>query len=299
MMTTILAALALQAATQPSVTIAPAPDGKDEVVVTARDKRERDKEIRQFVRGFAQLEGIDPLARFSDSAICPGVYGPPDAQRRAIAQRMRRVAGAAGLKVDKADCRPNVLVILTPDRKRTLAWLQRNRPNMFLSGRREPVDVRDDGKVSIAWQVMGLVDLWGMPIPVGIPDTSLLSGATWVSGDGASRINAIVRPAVYFAAVIIDAAAIDGLTVTQLADHALMRTMAGADPGRLKASSTPSVARLLDTPVGGEAPVTLTAWDFSYLKALYAVPANHFGQRQLTTIKRHMIRDQTAAANPR
>lgn len=280
-----LAVLAAQSAPAPADATP-----SSEVVVRARRGSEA-SEIHRFMRGFVELEGSDPLARFSTAAVCPGVAGLGEPQRTAIVARMRRVAQAAGLDVDRPGCRANALLILAPQRRQMLAWLRRARPNMFMSARREPVDVRDDGRATVAWQLLGMHDRWGTPIPGG-------SGgfATIALPDGASRLIAPVRPVVHFAAVLIDAVAIEGLTTTQLADYALLRLVAGADPARV-AAGPPSIVRVLETPDGGEAPLTLTDWDFRYLKALYAVPPNHYGPRQRTAIKERMLRERRAAAD--
>ena len=74
-------------------------------------------------------------------------------------------------------------------------------------------------------------------------------------------------------ALVIESAAIEGLTTIQLADYAAMRAFTGADPARLPDRNLPTILTLLDTPMGSAAPVTLTDWDLAFLESLYASDA--------------------------
>jgi len=88
--------------------------------------------------------------------------------------------------------------------------------------------------------------------------------------------------------VVVDIDALGGLTVTQLADYAAMRAFARTDPERLEKSSVRSILTVLDTPIGGLAPVTLTEWDLAFLKALYGSAANRIAFQQRNEMK-HLV----------
>ena len=73
----------------------PAATDEAEILVTAPSDKNR--QVRDFVDALAQAPGAQgQLARFERSA-CPIVLGLPEAQNRAVATRMRRVAEAAGV----------------------------------------------------------------------------------------------------------------------------------------------------------------------------------------------------------
>ena len=87
------------------------------------------------------------------------------------------------------------------------------------------------------------------------------------------------RPQFGAAVVVVEGSALAGLTLTQLGDYAAMRAYSGADPARLP-SSAPTILRVVDAPLGSEVPVTMTNWDFSFLRGLYAGDWNLFKAAQ-------------------
>ena len=101
-----------------------------------------------------------------------------------------------------------------------------------------------------------------------------------------TRLNAAARPIFTAAAVVVERDALTGLSTTQLADYALMRALARADPHRLTASSPATILRVLEAPMGSELPVTLTRWDLGFLRGLYASRDNLYATAQRGEIRR-------------
>jgi hypothetical protein len=93
------------------------------------------------------------------------------------------------------------------------------------------------------------------------------------------------------AALIVEQGALDGLSTTQLADYAAMRLFAKTDPQRLAGSSAPTIMGILDAPMGSAVPLTLTDWDLSFLRGLYASPNNLYAGAQRSTITRQITSD--------
>src|SRR4051794_19996186 len=108
MLMAIAFALAMQAATPAP---APAQPGPDIVVQGTRDVERR---ISSFIRALTDVPLSGEISRF-DWAVCPAVAGLSDRQNDTAAERMRAVADAAGIPVGKANCKPNVLVVVTTD----------------------------------------------------------------------------------------------------------------------------------------------------------------------------------------
>ena len=82
-----------------------------------------------------------------------------------------------------------------------------------------------------------------------------------------------------------------GLTPTQLADYAAMRSFVRTDPAKLAGSPAPSILKIIDAPADAAVPVTLTQWDLSFLKGVYASTANAYSASQRSEIRRSMGRD--------
>lgn len=103
-----------------------------------------------------------------------------------------------------------------------------------------------------------------------------------------SRITAPGRLHFSAAVVVVEADALDGLTTTQLADYAAMRAFAKTDPARLPPSPPPTILTVLDVPMGGAVPITLTEWDLGFLRGLYDSQANLYGAAQRSQIRRKL-----------
>jgi len=73
-----------------------------------------------------------------------------------------------------------------------------------------------------------------------------------------------------------------------------MRFFAGAAPRKLARSAAPTILKIIDAPPDAPVPVTLTEWDLSFLKGLYASTANAYSGSQRSEIKKAMARDLTA-----
>jgi hypothetical protein len=259
-------------------------DEAPEIVVVGQ--RDREQQIRDFVDALSSGSPADPIARFDGSSVCPAAVGLSEPQNAAVAARMRRVAEGAGLRLAGANCEPNVLVIVAPDKKKVVDWLQKKRPGYFRDAADRYVEVRDQPGPVTAWHLEGLVDRSGLLVPVDRSDDVSVVNATGTS----LRLTAAARPIFLASILVIEAEALIGLTTTQIADYSAMRAFAPADPARV-ARSAPTILNILDAPKDTPQPVTLTRWDFEYLKALYASPKYRLSPEQRAGIRRRMRGD--------
>ena len=80
--------------------------------------------------------------------------------------------------------------------------------------------------------------------------------------------------------VVVDVKAAAGLTTTELADYAVMRTFAATDPDRVVKTGVPTILGVLGQPYDKALPVTLTYWDLGLLKALYSTDNAYYARYQ-------------------
>ena len=283
-----LAALLLTAplaAQQPAPSPPASAAGQDVVVTAARDP---EREVQAFVEALTPASGgaRAQLSRFETRRVCPTVIGVAPAQRDAIVARMRRVAAAAGAPVAGARCHPNVVLAVAADKRAFIELLAHKYPEMLgeLSSREAQQLAQSPGPAA-AWQLAGpLLNADGVEIPD--PKTGEVAANQTVAAG--SRITAASRPHVAAAMVVVERAALVGLTITQLADYATVRALSRADPAALGGSAAPTILTVLEAAPGSETPVTLTSWDMDFLKALYVVPENIYAASQRSAIRRGM-----------
>lgn len=247
--------------------------------------RPSDSQIRRFIDAMARAPGADQMSRF-DLPVCPQAAGLTPSHNSAIENRLRRVAGAAGIRVAPAGCAPNVIVVVTRDKSEVIKQLRRVHPGYFPDRTRPEYRRLSAPGAVAAWHVEGRLTHRGEELREGF-DKQVFE-VTSDPHHGASRIAVSSHPHFLASVVVVEMNAVSGLSTTQLADYAAMRAFARTDPARLKDLEIPTILTALDTPVGEEVPVTLTQWDLSYLKALYATPINQLAAQQRGDIRRQL-----------
>jgi hypothetical protein len=90
-----------------------------------------------------------------------------------------------------------------------------------------------------------------------------------------------VRQDIIGAVIVIDVAAVDGMTIAQVADYAAMRGLARTHPpGRPGTVGT--ILNLFDP--AAVAPLEMTVFDLAYLRALYGSVANLAGVAKVAQV---------------
>jgi len=256
-------------ATGAQAVAAPATQTGEQPTITVTGERPTDAQVQHFVEAFAIASHSDRLARF-ESAVCPVALGLADKFNRDVEKRLRRLAAAAGMRVEKEGCGGNVLVFVTTDKKALLGSIRKTRPRLF--GQMTPGQISSlvaSAEPAIAWQVLEIRGADGRTLANGggngdRPDT--LYGVT------SSRLLPQTRVDVSAAVVVLEASAVSGVTVTQLADYAAMRAFAHTDPDAAARQNAPTILKLLaDKKAARASPLSLTAWDLAYLKSLYGI----------------------------
>jgi hypothetical protein len=277
---------------QPATAGSAPPDDSSPIVVTGR--RNDAEDMRNFVRAVTHTRpGVLP-SRFEQS-VCPAALGLPPAQAAAVARRMRRIAREVGIPVGGERCAPNVVVMVTRDKQAFLDELNRKHAQYFGQLSRSQVRKlsRQPGP-AVAWQTQGApVSARGVELFYDPAFDAYVNKTT----EAPSRISAGARPQYDGAVVVVERRALAGLTVTQLADYAAMRSFAGADPRRLPPTSLPTILRVLEAPMGTAVPLSMTQWDLAFLRGFYSAPRNINTAGQRSAIDRSMQQDLDRAKN--
>ncbi|HKX91659.1 MAG TPA: hypothetical protein VJM15_04450 [Sphingomicrobium sp.] len=273
------------------------PPAASESTIVVEGSRVPKKQVDEFVRSLTIAPSLGQIARFHWS-VCPAVLGLPDRQNRQIEQRMRAVASAAAIPVGKADCVANSIVIVTDDRRALIEGLARKYPSYF----HNVVSVKsliDRPGHAVAWHVEGFVDAEGQ---AALGSSRQLGGSVGPPGShvpvtestSGGRLHTQTARQFIAGVLVLDRQGLSGLTTTQVADYAAMRLFARTDPVKLKATATATILKVLDIPMGSPTPVTLTAWDLGYLKALYASDARQLAQQQRGEMRDMLAKDVVA-----
>jgi hypothetical protein len=288
-MTQIASLLIVLAASVASAAIAqqpPPPSDQAPIVVTG-DKTSKEA-VRNFVRDLTPVGAGGQLSRFEDK-VCPIVFGLAPTQNAAVEDRIRQVAKTAGIYVTAAKCSPNVVLIVASDKRAVLEDLRRHHADYFgdLSGNQIRAVIRNPAPVD-AWQIQG--------VPLSQDGRELHQNAQGVVENyttaRASRIGTTARPQFEAAVVVVAFDALDGLSVNQLADYVALRALTGADPAKLRKAAPPTILRVFDAPFGSEVPITLTAWDLSFLRNYYDARRNLTAAAQRSAIAKAMTDDR-------
>ena len=314
----ILAAAAAFAA--PALAQQSAPRAEDSVVVV-EGVRVNERQIDTFVDALTDVEFGGQIGRFERLA-CPAAVGLLSAEQNAdIVSRLRVVAEAAGIEVGEEGCRPNLLVVVTHNKREFIEQLDRRYPAYFhaMSARQVRRLAQSHDPVAV-WHVEGRIGPDGQEAPLAVPnfaggmiltpdgfgrpmqgpDGNLIGGdftvvdVTYTPG----RIRATTRPHFVASVIVAELGALAGLTTTQFADYAAMRTFAETEPARVALTGVPTILKAIDAPLDSAVPLTLTHWDLSFLRALYALPENQFENMQRSNMRRLMTEELVNAAGP-
>lgn len=282
---TVLAAL-LAAQGSPG-SPSPAPQSSQDIVVEG--VRQQREQVRQFIRALSDVPNFGQIAKFH-APVCPAVMGLPEAQNRMVAERMKKVAEAAGIRTGDAKCKPNVFLIASQDKGSTIEALYRSYPAYFGEMRaREVRKLIASKSPSVAWQVKGLLSADGTVLKKTPLDGYYVNEGT----NSGSRVRAGTMPQFVASMVMVERQALTGLTVTQVADFAAMRAFADTNPAKAAGAGAPTILTILDKADNQMVPVTLTHWDLGYLKSLYATSNAYYASYQRGEMEQVVEREVT------
>ena len=242
----------------------------DEIVVEGQrpDALQTLREVR------ALSQDIDGNMTRFELPVCPGVAGMPGRLAAAIVGRMRADVQAVGAELAPEGCHPNLTLIVTEDGAALVDGLARKAPTMFgfmtssqITGLR-----RSEGPAWV-WQATQPKRADGGPVQMldqislgSGPPHHVSKGAYAVPNASLSRLSSPVRRDTGLAFVVLSRAAIEGKSITQLADYGVLRGLARTNQDSGDAAGTQSIAALFATP----SPEEWTEFDRAYLTSLYS-----------------------------
>jgi hypothetical protein len=281
----LLLAAAVPAAAQ---TASPAPEDQAIVVTGQKDSHEA---IANFVHSLTPVDSNGQLSRFEHS-VGPVVNALAAPQRAAVEARMRLVAGNIGVTVGGKGCVPNLVLAVTADKRIFIEALRHDRGDYFGDMPTRKIKAMEGStEPAAAWNIAGP--------PMSADGRELYwdpAFNTWRNSttESGSRISVAVHPQFDAAMVVVEKRSLAGVTTTQLADYAILRALTGADPEKLGNSGAPTILHVLEVPVGGTAPITMTSWDYAFLKGFYDARRNLSTSRQRSAIGETIQKQVTA-----
>lgn len=290
MMTMVLLAMALAGEPAPAAGLVPVPADPRELVVTGQ--RGRDRRSEMFVDAIVQPSQHDQIARFEDP-LCPTSIGLAGQDAGIVERRIRAVAEAADVRTAKPGCRPNLVILVVDDRARAVAHWQKTRPDFFETLTKAEVAALTDGSGPVAaWQIVHLKGADRRP--VGRTDDGVVD--YYVQNQVVpTRIGTTIQFEFYGSFLLVEASALQGKTLMQLADYAAMRTLARTDDRRGAAQPMPTILSLFGPDGADAAPPSLTHWDLGFLTGLYRLDPAFRANEQRKAIA-HSLRRHVASA---
>lgn len=274
--------------------------GQSDIVVTG--SRDRGLQIRRFIDAMAVPSRYRQLATYSDG-VCPMAIGLRDEANRIVESRMRHVAAAAGIRLQKEGCAANAFLFVTDDKGNLIELLHQRARGLFgdMTDKQIRALAEENGKAT-AWQVAEPRGADGR-LMMKVEDVELVKGRR-ARMDGyilpqvsVSRIGLKTRMDVVTSVVVIEAKALLGRSLMQVADYSALRLFAKTDPKSAAEQSAPTILALLDDRADGiEQPASLTQWDLSFLKSLYATRKDYSATQQQGNMARVFRRDLDEAA---
>lgn len=312
-----LAAIAVIASAQDSGrTPQDQPAQLEDVEVTARATADL---ARTFVRRVAAPARGSGLGRWRK--VCPGVANLDRTIAQPIVDRIASTADQLGIEVDGPGCEANIIVIFTVDAAAVARAMVHADPRVF-RGQGGGIDRGGEAlrgflvsERPVRWWTLSVPidsesgrravripgDPGGLPVDaqtaeaIGCNPNDCLAAATPViRSTSASRINSQIVDQIYKSIIIVDIDAVSGLNTTQLGDYLALVSLSQVDP-EAETGAFDTVLNLFENPQGV---VGLTAWDRSYLSALYGSPSRRRtvgGQANAVA----SIMNRTAPADPR
>ena len=254
---------------------APQSASQEQGIVVTGQTEITPKIVHRYVRQISSsVDG--QLTRFREP-VCPGVVGFEERYNVLVAQRIRAVAVAAGVKLAGADCRANLVVVIAADADALVRTLRVKRPGTFAGV--------DDAALHRAFED-GPVHVWNSTEILNEDGEHQIGRTLYVKS--ASIIDLPTQQAVAGSMVVIDRKAALGKTLTQIADYAAMRALAGARPPK-QGVSADTILTLFDPQV--TPPPHATTVDQSYLQGIYEARATARDINAKSVIARRILKN--------
>jgi hypothetical protein len=274
--------LSVAAADTPPASEAPKAAVDSTTVLGQRDRATVEREVRTFVNAIALKPGDESLARWQlQIPLCPLVAGVPNNDGEYILARISKIAATAGAPLAPEHCKGNFYVVVTADPEGVLKALSKRDVWMF-------GDEADQGGTTIreftaaqpvhVWYNTQYYELDGTPLGNVEGRSNQSARATQLEINSYRALSTVIA--------IVDARRLKDVSYGQIASYV---AMVGLVQIRRQAnvSDAPTILNLFAG--AGKAPPELTAWDESFLKAVYRTRITD--RSQIAEIKTTMVQD--------
>ncbi|HVW74171.1 MAG TPA: hypothetical protein VHC39_11070 [Rhizomicrobium sp.] len=235
----------------------------------------------------AQTRLVGKIARWK-AGICPITIGLADKFDTYITQRIIKVAMAAGAPLSKDEpCRPNVLVLATPQAQKLMDFVRAKRPALLgFHYRSQAQDIATMRRPVQAWYSTATEDFDGF-ITADLPSGDLGYGVMSSQGQvprlrvSGSRSGNGLKSEFTAAIVVIDTTKIAGQEIGPIADYIAMLALSQGQYYDT-CQNVPTITNLTAGACGPEMkPDAMTDVDLTYLRGLYkmAPDGNYLGER--------------------
>lgn len=278
-----LAFLAALSVNIPPSTSAPQDDSQAIVVRGSRDPR---RPASDYLDRMIPATFDGQLGRFEEP-LCPDAVGLPANLKAEVAARIRQVAAVAGVPVRAGNCTANLLIIVVDDKKALLEGMRRQKQSyVYGIGSQELKHLASSPAPVAAWQISDVIGADGMPLRTDGDDIPRLFTTI-----PPSRLTDATRKRVLGSVVVIEQRGLRDMTTRQVADFALIRSLAPIE-SRAQAAPGSSVLSLFNEGVTPQdAPQSLTWWDLAFLKALSNTRSDELASVQRDEIRDRMVKE--------
>lgn len=284
------ALLGVAGADTPPASEAPKSSLESTTVVGQKDRATIEREVTTFVNAIAVKPGAESLARWQRQIqLCPLVAGMSKSDGEYMLSRISKIATTAGAPLGPEGCKGNFYVVVTSDPEGIIkAWSKRD-TRMF-------GDEADQGGTLIrqfnaaspvrTWYNTEFYELDGTPLGNSVDDNNTIGSVRADLSARATRVEINSYRALSSVVAIIDARLMKDVTFAQVAAYVAMVGLVQIR-ARAKVGDAPTILNLFTDPK--KAPPGLTAWDESFLKAVYATRITD--KAQIAAIKTAMVQD--------
>jgi hypothetical protein len=275
--------IASAAADTPPVSEPPKAHIDSTTVEAPIDRAALERRVRTFVNAIAVKPGDESLARWQNQIpLCPLVAGMPKADGEYILSRVSKIATAAGAPLAPANCKGNFFIVVTSDPEGVIkAWSKRD---VRIFG-----EETDQGGTAIreflsssspvrVWHNTEFYQIDGTPLGNLEGRTGLAAVATKIDTNNYRALSSVIA--------IVDTRRMKDVSFGQVAAYVAMVGLAQIRP-QAHVIEAPTILNLFDA--SGKAPPALTAWDESFLKAVYQTRITD--KAQMAEIKTAMVQD--------
>jgi hypothetical protein len=273
----------------------PVAAANDPSEIIVQGNRNSKQTVSSFIRKALPARFDQQFGKF-ESPACPRVIGLPEDQNRLVERRIRTVADAVGAPVEREGCSANLFVLLGRDKREIIAGLKQDFPTLTNGIPAYRLRSLAESPAPVAsWQVVDFKGSNGVSLgTVRSPDDMVPKKVASTVGSP-SRLTKLVKPHFLASVVVIEGRALRGMTTTQIADYAAMRSLAPTDSTKPAKLPAESILTLFEPAIAQPVEPSLTWWDYALLKALYASSNEVIATSQQFDMRQWMLREMKKA----